>query len=74
MPASVVTAVLEAAHEFFALPLEERQAIDNLNSPQFRGCTRVGHVHMGGRPDRWLPAHPAVAERWWSDVLATRKA
>jgi isopenicillin N synthase-like dioxygenase len=26
--------------------------IDNLNSPQFRGYTRVGYEHTGGRPDR----------------------
>jgi isopenicillin N synthase-like dioxygenase len=48
----VVDGVFSAAHDFFALPLEERQAIDNLNSPQFRGYTRVGYEHTGGRPDR----------------------
>ncbi len=48
----VVTDVFDAAREFFALPLEERQAIDNLRSPQFRGYTRVGYEHTGGRPDR----------------------
>ena len=52
VPEAVVADVFDAAREFFALPLEERQAIDNLNSPQFRGYTRVGYEHTGGRPDR----------------------
>jgi isopenicillin N synthase-like dioxygenase len=33
------------------LPLEERLAIENVNSPQFRGYTRVGTEHTGGAPD-----------------------
>ena len=52
VPRSVTDGVLDAARAFFALPLEERLAIDNLNSPQFRGYTRVGYEHTGGRPDR----------------------
>lgn len=48
----VVDDVFSAARAFFALPLEQRQAIDNLNSPQFRGYTRVGYEHTNGRPDR----------------------
>ena len=52
VPDGVTDAVFAAAHEFFALPLEERQAIDNVASPQFRGYTRVGYEHTGGRPDR----------------------
>jgi isopenicillin N synthase-like dioxygenase len=49
---SVTGGVLEAAREFFALPLEDRLAIDNIGSPQFRGYTRVGYEHTNGRPDR----------------------
>ena len=49
---SVTDGVLEAAREFFALPLADRLAIDNLSSPQFRGYTRVGYEHTNGRPDR----------------------
>ena len=49
---SVTDGVLDAARAFFALPLEDRLAIDNLNSPQFRGYTRVGYEHTNGRPDR----------------------
>lgn len=52
VPQQVVDDVFTAARDFFALPLEERQAIDNLNSPQFRGYTRVGYEHTNGRPDR----------------------
>jgi len=48
----IVDDVFAAAAAFFALPLEQRQAIDNLTSPQFRGYTRVGHEHTNGRPDR----------------------
>ena len=49
---SVTDGVLDAARAFFALPLEDRLSIDNLNSPQFRGYTRVGYEHTNGRPDR----------------------
>jgi isopenicillin N synthase-like dioxygenase len=37
---------------FFALPDAERMAIANVNSPQFRGYTPVGHEYTQGRPDR----------------------
>jgi isopenicillin N synthase-like dioxygenase len=52
VPTAVTDAVLDAARTFFSLPLEDRLAIDNLNSPQFRGYTRVGYEHTNGRPDR----------------------
>jgi isopenicillin N synthase-like dioxygenase len=52
VPTAVTDGVLDAARAFFALPLEDRLAIDNLNSPQFRGYTRVGYEHTNGRPDR----------------------
>ena len=52
VPVAVTDGILEAARTFFALPLEDRLAIDNLNSPQFRGYTRVGYEHTNGRPDR----------------------
>jgi len=38
--------------DFFALPDDERLAIRNIHSPQFRGYTPVGHEYTGGRPDR----------------------
>lgn len=52
VPQQTIDDVFTAAQAFFALPLEERQAIDNLKSPQFRGYTRVGYEHTNGRPDR----------------------
>jgi len=44
--------VLDASREFFALPDEDKLAIENVRSPQFRGYTRVGAEHTNGRPDR----------------------
>jgi len=52
VPASVTDGILDAARAFFALPLEDRLAIDNVRSPQFRGYTRIGYEHTNGRPDR----------------------
>lgn len=43
--------VLQMAARFFALPLEDRLALDNRNSPHFRGYTRMGHEITAGRPD-----------------------
>lgn len=61
------------ARRFFTLPLEERLAIANVNSAQFRGYTPVGNELTGGWPDRreqldvghelatspWRPGDPA---------------
>ena len=47
----VTNGIFEVARRFFALPLERRLEIENLNSPQFRGYTRVGTEHTGGSPD-----------------------
>lgn len=52
VPRRVTADVLAAAREFFALPLEERLAIDNVGSPQFRGYTCLGNEHTRGRPDQ----------------------
>ncbi len=43
--------LLEAARDFFALPEEEKLAIENLTSPHFRGYTRVGGELTQGRVD-----------------------
>ena len=51
IPADITAAVLAAAREFFALPLAERLAIENVNSQQFRGYTRLGTEHTAGAPD-----------------------
>lgn len=49
---SVTDGVLAAAHEFFALPVEERLRIENVNSPQFRGYTREGTEYTAGSADQ----------------------
>jgi isopenicillin N synthase-like dioxygenase len=49
---SVTDGVFRAAEEFFALPLEDRLAIENVNSPHFRGYTRVGTEYTAGAADQ----------------------
>jgi isopenicillin N synthase-like dioxygenase len=44
--------VLALAREFFALPQAEKLKIENVNSPQFRGYTRVGQERTNRQPDR----------------------
>ncbi|MEW2558871.1 isopenicillin N synthase family dioxygenase [Streptomyces griseorubiginosus] len=68
--------LLSTARDFFALPEADRLALDNHNSPHFRGYTRIGNEHTQGRRD-WrdqldisneLPARvPAPGEPpyWW---------
>jgi len=52
VPSSVVEGVFAAAREFFALPLEDRLAIDEVNSPHFRGYTQLGNELTQGRADQ----------------------
>ncbi|MFE2428747.1 isopenicillin N synthase family dioxygenase [Streptomyces sp. NPDC059373] len=47
---------------FFALPEADRLAIGNLESPHFRGYTRIGDEHTGGSPD-WRDQLDIGAER-----------
>ena len=59
-----------AADRFFALPLEDRLALDNRRSPHFRGYTRLGHEITAGRPDAreqldFAPERPAVPRAAW---------
>ena len=49
---AVTDAVLASAADFFALPVTERLAIENINSPQFRGYTREGTEYTAGSPDQ----------------------
>ncbi|MCE7004169.1 isopenicillin N synthase family oxygenase [Kibdelosporangium philippinense] len=51
VPDSLTTGIYEVAKKFFALPLEHRLAIENINSPQFRGYTRTGYEFTGGKQD-----------------------
>ncbi|MCP2169400.1 Isopenicillin N synthase [Goodfellowiella coeruleoviolacea] len=52
VPTHLMTGIVDVARRFFALPLAQRLEIENINSPQFRGYTRVGTEHTGGSPDR----------------------
>lgn len=52
VPPAVVDGVFAAAREFFALPLEDRLAIDEVNSPHFRGYTQLGNELTQGRADQ----------------------
>ncbi|MCU1684354.1 MAG: Iron/ascorbate-dependent oxidoreductase [Amycolatopsis sp.] len=51
VPKNLMTSMFDVARDFFALPLGQRLAIENVSSPQFRGYTRVGTEHTGGSPD-----------------------
>ncbi|GAA1313450.1 isopenicillin N synthase family dioxygenase [Pseudonocardia xinjiangensis] len=51
VPEAVTDGILDAAKEFFALPVEQRLEIENIHSPQFRGYTRVGTEQTGGNAD-----------------------
>lgn len=48
---AVTDGVIDAARRFFALPLEDKLAIDNVNSPHFRGYTRLGNEYTQGQAD-----------------------
>ncbi|MCT9821533.1 isopenicillin N synthase family oxygenase [Microbacterium sp. W1N] len=56
-----------AARDFFALPEADKLAIENVNSPQFRGYTRVGGERTQGEVD-WReqidigPERPVVTD------------
>ncbi len=50
-PPSSSSACTEAARDFFALPEADKLAIENVNSPHFRGYTRVGGERTQGKVD-----------------------
>lgn len=51
VPAALMDDMIGAAREFFALPQDDKMAIENLHSPHFRGYTRVGGERTQGRVD-----------------------
>ena len=51
IPAADFTALLETAERFFALPEEDKLAIENTRSPHFRGYTRTGGERTQGLVD-----------------------
>ncbi|AWI29678.1 isopenicillin N synthase family dioxygenase [Streptomyces tirandamycinicus] len=60
--AAETDALMRAMRAFFALPEAERHAIDNVNSPHFRGYTRVGDERTRGSRD-WRDQLDIGAER-----------
>lgn len=48
---SLVDSALDVTREFFALPEEDKLAIEMVNSPHFRGYNRVGFELTGGKKD-----------------------
>ena len=69
IPAELEQRLHAAARAFFALPDNDKLAIENVRSPQFRGYTRVGGELTQGKID-WReqidigPERAAVPERW----------
>ncbi|WP_330236083.1 isopenicillin N synthase family dioxygenase [Streptomyces sp. NBC_00566] len=55
-------ALTSAMRAFFALPEADRLALDNINSPHFRGYTRTGDERTGGARD-WRDQLDIGAER-----------
>jgi isopenicillin N synthase-like dioxygenase len=55
-------ALLSAMRRFFALPEADRLALDNVNSPHFRGYTRTGDERTSGARD-WRDQLDIGAER-----------
>ncbi|TFB94563.1 isopenicillin N synthase family oxygenase [Cryobacterium sp. HLT2-28] len=51
VPADLVDRVMRTARAFFDLPEADKMAIENLQSPQFRGYTRVGGELTQGAVD-----------------------
>lgn len=60
--AAETSRILELTRAFFALPEADRLAVSNLNSPHFRGYTRIGHELTGGASD-WRDQLDVGAER-----------
>lgn len=51
IPDAVVSRLIASSRQFFALPEDEKLAIEMVNSPHFRGYTRTGLELTRGRPD-----------------------
>ncbi|MFJ9854854.1 isopenicillin N synthase family dioxygenase [Streptomyces sp. NPDC101150] len=61
--------VLALSRAFFALPDADRQAVDKIHSPRFRGYTPVGRELTGGRTD-WREVFDIARERPCERVTA----
>lgn len=51
IPAAEFSRIIDVAQTFFSLPEEEKLAIENINSPHFRGYTRTGGERTRGQVD-----------------------
>ena len=51
IPPALESRLHRAAKDFFALPEEDKLAIENVKSPHFRGYTRIGGERTQGRVD-----------------------
>lgn len=51
VPQELMDTMITAARQFFALPDDDKLAIENVLSPHFRGYTRVGGERTQGRAD-----------------------
>ena len=58
----LVRKILALTRRFFALPSEDKLAIEMVNSPHFRGYNRAGFEHTRGKPD-WREQLDIGAER-----------
>jgi isopenicillin N synthase-like dioxygenase len=62
IPEALTQRILGLARRFFDLPEAEKLAIENVNSPQFRGYTRIGNELTRGQTD-WREQIDIGAER-----------
>ncbi|MDD7966178.1 isopenicillin N synthase family dioxygenase [Actinomycetospora lemnae] len=62
IPDDVTTRAFATAEQFFALPAEDKQGVEMLRSPHFRGYTRTGGELTGGQVD-WREQIDIGAER-----------
>lgn len=62
IPDSIVQQIFEEARTLFALPFEEKNKIQMIHSPQFRGYTRAGGEYTRGKMD-WREQIDLGAER-----------
>ncbi|GAA4880126.1 isopenicillin N synthase family dioxygenase [Actinomycetospora straminea] len=62
IPDEVTARAFATAERFFALPAEDKQGVEMLRSPHFRGYTRTGGELTGGRVD-WREQIDLGAER-----------
>jgi isopenicillin N synthase-like dioxygenase len=51
IPQELIDEVLDVSRRFFALPEDDKLAIENVHSPQFRGYTRTGKELTNGEID-----------------------